>query len=131
MAELGFSKDEIRERSRTHGLVSWDKPSSPCLSSRIAHGVPVTIKRLSQVEKAEQLLRSEGFTEFRVRVHGDLARIEVTTGELIRFIQPDLGDRVFKGFKKLGFKYITLDLEGFRSGSMNANVQIGTIVTGN
>jgi len=129
LAEIGFTKDEIRDRSRVHGLASWDKPASPCLSSRIAYGVPVTIERLSQVERAEQLLRTEGFTEFRVRVHGDLARIEVAVDELARLLEPRLAARVCRAIKELGFEYVTIDLEGFRSGSMNANVQIGTFVT--
>src|SRR5687767_5453136 len=129
LAEIGFTKDEIRDRSRVHGLASWDKPASPCLSSRIAYGVPVTIERLSQVERAEQLLRTEGFTEFRVRVHGDLARIEVAVDELAGLLEPRLAARVCRAIKELGFEYVTIDLEGFRSGSMNANVQIGTFVT--
>ena len=97
--------------------------------SRIAYGVPVTIERLTQVEQAEQLLRAEGFTEFRVRVHGDLARIEVAVDELAGLLEPRLAARVCRGIKELGFGYVTIDLEGFRSGSMNANVQIGTYVT--
>lgn len=119
LAELGFSKNDIRERSRIHGLHSWDKPSSPCLSSRIAHGVPVTIGRLSQVERGENILRGKGFREFRVRVHGDLARIEISRDELVHVLAIDLIDELKESFKALGFKYVTLDLEGFRSGSMN------------
>lgn len=126
LAELGFTKDEIRERSHFHGLNSWDKPASPCLSSRIAHGVPVTIGRLSRVETAEELLRAEGFREFRVRLHDDLARIEVSAAEFENFFRSDVIDRINRDFKALGFRYVTLDLEGFRSGSMNPNVQNGT-----
>ncbi|NOT47811.1 MAG: ATP-dependent sacrificial sulfur transferase LarE [Acidobacteria bacterium] len=120
LAELGFAKEEIREQSRIHRLHTWDKPASPCLSSRIAHGVPVTIGRLTQVEKGEQLLRDAGFREFRVRVHGDLARIEISRLELSGILDIDLIDKITASFKILGFKYVTLDLEGFRSGSMNA-----------
>lgn len=126
LAELGFSKNDIRERSRFHGLSTWDKPASPCLSSRISPGVPVTIERLSRVERAEQFLRHEGFSEFRVRVHHDLVRIELAAAELERALNIEIVDRLRKSFKQLGFKYITLDLEGFRSGSTNGNVQFRT-----
>jgi len=119
LAEVGLSKDEIRERSRYHGLRSWDRPASPCLSSRIAHGVPVTIEKLSRVEAAEKALREEGFIEFRVRIHKDLARIELARNELERALRLTLLDKIQKKIKDLGFKYVTLDLEGFRSGSMN------------
>ena len=88
LAETGFTKAEIRERSRVHGLPTWDAPASPCLSSRIAHGVPVTIERLGKIERAEAFLRSEGFRELRVRVHGELARIEIAGNELERILRP-------------------------------------------
>lgn len=123
LAEIGFTKKDIREQSRIHGLHTWDKPASPCLSSRIAYGVPVTIERLSRVEKGEKLLRDEGFREFRVRVHDDLARIEIGSDELVRALEIELLDRLQISFKRLGFKYVTLDLAGYRSGSMNGNVQ--------
>ena len=119
LAEIGLSKSEIRERSRFHGLKSWDQPASPCLSSRVAYGVPVTIERLSRVEAAEKVLRDEGFREFRVRVHTDLARIEIARNEIERALDIRLLDKVRKRIKDLGFVYVTLDLEGFRSGSMN------------
>ncbi len=120
LAAVDLTKEDIRQMSKLHGLSGWDKPASPCLSSRIAHGVPVTIKRLSQVEKAEDFLRSEGFKEFRVRVHDDLARIEIGRGELIRATDMQFMERATAAFKAVGFKYVTLDLEGFRSGSLNA-----------
>lgn len=126
LAELGFSKLDIRERSRVYGLVSADRPASPCLSSRIAHGIPITVARLSAVERGEQILRDEGFQEFRVRLHADLARIEIARKEIVKALDPIMFERLGKRFKRLGFKYITLDLEGFRSGSMNGNVQFGT-----
>ncbi len=122
LAELGFSKNDIRLQSRFHNLKSWDKPASPCLSSRIAHGVPVTIARLSQVEQGERVLRAEGFREFRVRVHDELARIEISREELARALDIELIDRIKQSFKALGFKYVTMDLEGFRSGSTNGKV---------
>lgn len=127
LAELGFSKKDIREQSRLHGLHSWDKPASPCLSSRIAHGVPVTIERLSRVERGEQFLRDQGFREFRVRVHDDLVRIEIAADELEKAFSVGMAARLREKFKGLGFRYITLDLEGFRSGSTNGYVQFGTI----
>ena len=120
LVEAGLTKDDIRQLSKLHGLSGWDKPASPCLSSRIAYGVPVTIKRLAQVETGEDVLRNEGFTEFRVRVHGDLVRIEISPAELERAMDVELTRRLTAAFKKLGFKYVTLDLEGFRSGAMNA-----------
>lgn len=121
LAEVGFTKDEIRELSRAHGLYSWDKPASPCLSSRIAEGVPVTIHRLSQIEKAERILRSRNFREFRVRVHHDLARIEVGAEEFDRILDAELIDGIKTDLKKLGFRYVTLDLEYFRSGSTSGS----------
>ena len=119
LAEIGFSKDDIRERSKAHELVTWDRPSSPCLSSRIAYGVPVTPERLSKVERGEAYLRGEGFREFRVRVHGDLVRIEIARGEMGRILNADAVTRLSDKFKSFGFRYVTLDLGGFRSGSLN------------
>ena len=127
LAELGFSKSDIRERSRVHRLRSWDKPASPCLASRVAHGIPVTTERLSRVERGERILRDEGFTVFRVRVHDDLARIEIAPDELEKALNVGVVARLRTSFKQLGFRYVTLDLEGFRSGSLNLNVQFGTI----
>jgi pyridinium-3,5-biscarboxylic acid mononucleotide sulfurtransferase len=119
LADAGFSKKEIRERSRFHGLPTWDKPASPCLSSRIAYGVPVTIERLGKVERAEAFLRSEGFREFRVRVHGELARIEIAKDEMGKALTQASSEKFAAALRKIGFRYITLDLEGFRSGAMN------------
>jgi uncharacterized protein len=119
LAEVGLTKAEIRELSRTAGLPSWEKPASPCLASRIAYGVPVTIERLSKVEAAEQHIREMGFSEFRVRVHGDLARIEISPAELSRALNTDFADQVSQRLTVIGFKFVTLDLKGFRSGSMN------------
>jgi pyridinium-3,5-biscarboxylic acid mononucleotide sulfurtransferase len=127
LAEAGFTKSDIRERSRAHGLPTWDRPASPCLSSRIAYGVPVTLKRLGRVERGEDYLRAEGFREFRVRDHGDLARIEIARSEMARFMTTDAVDTVAQVFKNFGFKYVTLDLAGFRSGSMNETDQIDTL----
>jgi len=119
LADAGLIKDEIRELSRRAGLSGWEKPASPCLASRIAYGVPVTIERLSKVEAAEDALRKMGFREFRVRVHGDLARIEVSPGELNKALNKEFADSAVERLSAIGFKYVTLDLKGFRSGSMN------------
>lgn len=123
LAESGLTKDEIRSLSQRQGLQSWDKPASPCLSSRIAYGVPVTIQRLSKVEKGEQFLRELGFREFRVRVHDDLARIEISREELKRALDVRVAAKLAPAFRELGFKYVTLDLDGFRSGSLNELVR--------
>jgi uncharacterized protein len=119
LAEVGLTKNEIRELSRVAGLPGWEKPASPCLASRVAYGVPVTIERLSKVESAEQVIRDLGFHEFRVRVHGDLARIEISPDELDHALNREFADLVSQQLTKIGFKYVTLDLKGFRSGSLN------------
>jgi len=118
LADLGFKKDEIRERSRELGLRTWDKPAAPCLSSRVAHGTPVSIDRLSKVEQGEALLREAGFREFRLRVHGDIARIEIAESEMAGASLAVLQAAADK-IEALGFRFVTLDLKGFRSGSLN------------
>lgn len=120
LAECHFTKKEIRELARFWGLPNWDKPASPCLSSRIAYGEEVTPQRLAMIEKAECFLRDNGFRLLRVRYHrGDLARIEVPVEDLPRLIQPDFRQKLVDLFAELGFKFITVDLNGFRSGSLN------------
>ena len=119
LIEVGLSKNEIRELSKKQQLPTWDQPSSPCLSSRVAYGVPVTIERLSKVERGEEYLRSLGFREFRVRVHDDLARIEIAPNELERALNLEITEKIAAKFRRLGFKYVTLDLHGYRSGAMN------------
>jgi len=119
LADLGITKDEIRQYSKLHGIKAWDKPASPCLSSRIAYGVPVTIERLSKVERGENFMRSIGFKEFRVRVHGEFARVEVGQAELSRALEPATVSRITENLTKIGFHDVTLDPKGFRSGSMN------------
>lgn len=120
---VGLSKNEIRILSKKHGLPTWDKPASPCLSSRIAYGVPVTIERLSKVEKGEMILRNLGFKEFRVRLHEDLVRIEIAPNELINALNLKITEEFTKKFKALGFRYVTLDLQGYRSGAMNETLK--------
>ena len=119
LAELGFSKRDVRAAAESLGLVSAEKPASPCLASRIPYGTAITRDNLSQVEHAESLLRDLGLTELRVRHHGETARIEVPTAQLARLTEPSLRARVVAGFKVLGFRWVTLDLEGLRSGNLN------------
>ena len=117
-AKLG--KEEIRNLAREAGLRIWDKPASACLSSRIEYGRAVTTEALTAVEQGEDALRQLGFRQFRVRHHGDIARIEIARDEILRAMTPEMAAEFTRIFKKLGFKFVTLDLEGFRSGSMNA-----------
>jgi len=119
LIEVGLSKVEVRELSRKATLPTWDKPASPCLSSRIAYGTTVTIERLSKVDRGEEILREFGFREFRVRHHDQLVRLEISQAEMDRALRKELIDELAKRFRELGFKYVTLDLDGFRSGSMN------------
>ena len=119
LIEVGLSKSEVRELSRRVELPTWDKPASPCLSSRIAYGTTVTIERLSKVDRGEEILREFGFREFRVRHHDKLVRLEIAQSEMDRVLRKDVIDQLAARFRELGFKYVTLDLQGFRSGSMN------------
>ena len=125
LQEAGFTKANVRTLARAWYLPTWDKPASPCLSSRLAPGVEVTHERTRRVEEAEIFLRSLGYRECRVRLHQDeLARIEVPVAELSRLAEPKVREELVRRFKELGFKYISLDLEGFRSGSLNALVSL-------
>ncbi len=119
LIEVGLSKNEVRELSRLATLPTWDKPASPCLSSRIAYGTTVTIERLSKVDRGEEILREFGFREFRVRHHDQLVRLEIATAEMDHILRKEVFQELAARFRELGFKYVTLDLEGFRSGSMN------------
>lgn len=119
LIEVGLRKDEVRQLSRIATLPTWDKPASPCLSSRIAYGTTVTIERLSKVDRGEEILREFGFREFRVRHHDQLVRLEIAPSEMERVLRRDLIEELAMRFRELGFKYVTLDLQGFRSGSMN------------
>lgn len=120
LLEAGLGKQEIRELARLAGLRVWDKPASACLSSRIEYGRPVTGEALAAVEQGEEALRVLGFRQFRVRHHGPIVRIEIAREELRRALDPAMAEQFTRIFKALGFTYVTLDLEGFRSGSMNA-----------
>ncbi len=120
LLDAGLTKDDIRTLARQNGLRVWDKPASACLSSRIEYGRPVTREALAAAEKGEDALRALGFRQFRVRHHGEIVRIEVSREELVRALDPAMASQFTSIFKSLGFKFVTLDLEGFRSGSMNA-----------
>jgi uncharacterized protein len=125
LQEAGFTKAAVRELARAWGLPTWDKPAAPCLSSRLAPGVAVTPERTARVEGAEAFLKSLGLRECRVRLHdGELARIEVPPSELARLADPALRDDLVGRLKALGFAFVTLDLEGFRSGSLNTLVSL-------
>ncbi len=119
LAELGFTKADVRAAAAHYGLASRDKPASPCLASRIPYGTEITRETLNRVEQAEELLRSLGFVELRVRHYGDTARIEVPVGDMDRLLAPAVRDPLVAGLKALGYLFVTLDLEGFRSGSLN------------
>ncbi len=119
LIEVGMSKREVRELSRRAGLPTWDKPASPCLSSRIAYGTPVTIERLQTVERGEGIMRELGFREFRVRHHAELVRLEIAPAELDRALDRAVTDELARRFRALGFRYVTLDLHGYRTGAMN------------
>src|SRR2546423_3126294 len=119
LLNAGLGKDEIRSLARDAGLRIWDKPASACLSSRIEYGREVTPEALSMVERGEDALRQLGFRQFRVRHHGDIVRIEIAREEMARAMTAEMAAEFSRTFKQLGFKFVTLDLEGFRSGSMN------------
>jgi uncharacterized protein len=120
LQEAGFTKADVRALARHWGLPTWDKPASPCLSSRLAPGVEVTRERTARVEEAEAYLHELGLRECRVRLHeGELARIEVHASEIARLAEPAVRGPLAKRLKELGFRFVTIDLEGFRTGSMN------------
>ena len=120
LLEAGLSKNDIRQLARDAGLRIWDKPASACLSSRIEYGRPVTREALDVVERGEDAIRALGFRQFRVRHHGQIVRIEIARDELDRALNPAMAAQFTAIFKQLGFQFVTLDLEGFRSGSMNS-----------
>lgn len=127
LQEAGFTKDEVRALARHWGLDVWDKPAAPCLSSRIAPGVEVTAERTGRIEAAESLLRELGLRECRVRLHeGELARIEVAVGDIASLTRNEVRETLADRLRELGFRYVTLDLEGFRSGNLNQLVTLET-----
>lgn len=122
LRKAGLRKSEIRELSRRLGLPSWDKPSFACLASRFVYGEALDSERLRRVDRAEELLRSRGFRQYRVRVHGELARIEVPAIEIEKILA--IRELILQELKNLGFRYVTLDLEGYRTGSMNETLSV-------
>ncbi|HXG67932.1 MAG TPA: ATP-dependent sacrificial sulfur transferase LarE [Blastocatellia bacterium] len=123
LLECGLTKAEIRELSRRAGLPTWNEPASACLSSRVPYGQIVTIGKLSMIDKAESALRQMGFRQVRVRHHGDVARIEIAEEELPRALNVEMAQEMSAALKALGFKYVTLDLEGYRTGSLNETLK--------
>jgi uncharacterized protein len=124
LVEAGLRKIEIRELSRLAGLPTWDRPASACLSSRLPYGTPATIRTVKTVEKGEEEVRALGFRQFRVRFHGELVRIEIAPDEIERALNPEMARRFVEIFKPLGFHYVTLDLEGYRQGSLNETLNL-------
>jgi pyridinium-3,5-biscarboxylic acid mononucleotide sulfurtransferase len=127
LAECEFTKQELRELARHWRLSTWARPASPCLSSRVAYGVPITEERLAMIDRAEQFLRERGFPVVRVRLHeDDLARVEVPIDELPRLLEPEVRQPLAEHLRACGFRYATIDLEGFRSGSLNEGLGYGS-----
>ena len=125
LVDCGFAKSDVREIAQYWELSVWDKPASPCLSSRIAYGEEVTIERLQMVDRAESWLKSHGFRELRVRFHkGELARIELTPADIARFADREFAKQVDRVFRQLGFRFVTIDLAGFQSGNMNRLIAV-------
>jgi len=124
LVDAGLRKAEIRELSRLAGLPTWDRPASACLSSRIPYGTPATEETVKTVERGEEALRALGFRQFRVRFHGELVRIEIAPDELARALTPAMAAEFVAIFKPLGFHYVTLDLEGYRQGSLNEGLAV-------
>lgn len=127
LAEAGLTKQDVRALSKAAGFALWDRPAAPCLSSRVEYGRAVTREVLEQVERAEECMRQLGFRELRVRHHGELARVEIVRAELPRALSIEMLDSISAGLKEIGFKYITLDCSGFRSGSMNAILPVDVL----
>jgi uncharacterized protein len=124
LQEAGLTKAEIREFSRELGLPTWDKPSAPCLSSRVPYGQRITAEKLRQIGDAERVLHRLGYREVRVRHHESVARIELPASQLARFVASEHASQVVTALKALGFRYVALDLQGFRSGSLNEALQL-------
>jgi uncharacterized protein len=129
LLDCGLTKQDIRDLAREAGLRIWDKPASACLSSRIEYGRAVTREALLQVEQGEDFLRSLGFRQFRVRHHGESARIEIARDELTRALTPEMFASFSARFHELGFKFVSVDVDGFRSGSMNSLLPVDSLST--
>jgi len=123
LLECHLTKADIRELSRRADLPTWNQPASACLSSRVPYGQMVTIEKLSMIDRAETALKQLGFHQVRVRHHGDIARIEIGEDEMSRALDPEMAQRISAALKVLGFKYVALDLEGYRTGSLNESLK--------
>ena len=119
LIEAGMRKDEIRELSKQHGLPTWNQASSACLSSRIPYGSPVTVEKLRMIDRGEEVLRQLGFHQFRVRHHGDVARIELSREEMPRALNVEMFDILGREFKRIGFQFVAVDVQGYRTGALN------------
>jgi uncharacterized protein len=128
LADAELTKMEIRALAKSAGYPLWDRPAAPCLSSRVEYGRTVTREVLEQIEKGEESLRQLGFRELRVRHHGELARVEIARHELPRALSMEMLDAMTAALKQVGFKYVTLDSSGFRSGSMNAVLPVDVLL---
>jgi uncharacterized protein len=122
--EVNLGKDEIRELSRQAGLPTWDEPASACLSSRIPYHSEVTVEKLRTIELAEQAIRALGFRVYRVRHHDEMARVEIARDEMARALDPEIGAAMVRALKALGYRYVTLDLQGYRTGSLNEGLTL-------
>ena len=129
LADAGLTKAEVRALAKTAGYQLWNRPAAPCLSSRVEYGLPVTREVLEQVERAEESLRRLGFTEFRVRHHGDLARVEIARGELPNALTLVMLDSITAALRQAGYQYVALDTAGFRSGSLNAVLPVEVLTS--
>jgi uncharacterized protein len=127
LMEAGLTKAEVRELSRSMGLPTWSKPSMACLASRFPYGTEITMQRLEQIKRGEEQLRSLGLRQLRVRYHGDLARVEVEPEEIERLLDKNIRAEVVRLLKEIGFIYVTLDLQGYRTGAMNESLQMEDI----
>lgn len=127
LVEAGLRKAEIRELARRAGLTVWDRPAAACLSSRIPYGTEVTPERIKTVEQGEEAVKALGFRQFRVRFHGEIVRLEFAREELVKALDIDIAAKLVPIFKPLGFKYVTIDLEGYRQGSLNEVLNLPSV----
>ena len=119
LIEAGLTKQDIRELSRLQGLPTWDQPASACLSSRIPYGSPVTAEKLRMIDRGEEIMRMLGFTQTRVRHHGEIARIEIARDEMPKALSVEMFDRMSREFKRIGFRFVAVDVDGYRTGALN------------
>ncbi len=131
LVEAEMTKADVRELSRSMGLPTWDRPASPCLSSRFPYGTEITPEGLEKVAAGEKLLHSMGFAVARVRYHGEVARLELERSQIARIFEPEIRETIDREFKKIGFRFVAIDLKGFRSGSLNEGLVANAVKPGN